>query len=184
MTECQRINTPSAQGTNDLLWGDGKKGNFGLMARMPDRFDDAQQMDNVARGNQAKRHSLHVYNTTYLPASFLHASLRASNGLIVNNDGGPIAGFIVGSRFRLNNKGHARDDVRVDSVDTPACYAADAATFRRNALTAESSGAKCHPRSPPGVFASTELACTVTKRIVAVTRKFRAIVMETICRNG
>ena len=35
-------------------------------------------------------------------------------------------------------------------MEAPACYAGDAGTYKRNALTEESNGMSCHPKSPPG----------------------------------
>ena len=100
MPECHRISSPTAQGTNNLLWGDWKQGEYGLMARMQDRFDNPVRLERMQKSIRSKRLSLDVYNIAYLPASFLHASLRASNALIVNNEGS--AGFVVGSRFGVN----------------------------------------------------------------------------------
>ena len=102
MREYQRINTPTALGMNRLLWGDWKQGEYGLIVRMPDAFDSEEKMEKLNEIHWAQA----SYNSTaLLPTSFLHASLRASNALIINKAG--MSGFIIGSKLGLN-QGHHR----------------------------------------------------------------------------
>lgn len=144
--DCHRISSPTAKGINNLLWGDWKRGEVGLLARMFDRFDNPGLFERMQKTSWPKGLSLDVFNIAYLPASFLHASLRASNSLLVNNKGS--VGFIVGSRFGINRFDDRTKGAEV--VEALACYAADAGTYKRNALIEENQGMSCHPESPPG----------------------------------
>jgi hypothetical protein len=88
----------------------------------------------------------HGDKTVLLPASYLHASLRASNGLY-NKDvsEGAVAGLLVGSRFRRNKKDG-------DFVDTAICYPLDAGSDKRRNMLTTMLGNGCHPGGPkPGI---------------------------------
>eukprot|EP00544_Gedaniella_sp_CCMP2646_P006232 CAMPEP_0202503014 /NCGR_PEP_ID=MMETSP1361-20130828/40655_1 /ASSEMBLY_ACC=CAM_ASM_000849 /TAXON_ID=210615 /ORGANISM="Staurosira complex sp., Strain CCMP2646" /LENGTH=363 /DNA_ID=CAMNT_0049136149 /DNA_START=79 /DNA_END=1167 /DNA_ORIENTATION=+ len=143
LAQHELIASPTAQGTNKLLWGDWSKGEYGIILRAQDRYDHLFMMKKLPQFEDSSE-----LNTPLVPASFLHASIRASNSLflkhkVVN------AAVLVGSRFRNNhcfaskNRHHEGRDL----VSAPVCYPVDAGSNDRiNMLTYN--GTDCHKNGP------------------------------------
>ena len=120
-----------------------------MLVRLPDRFDHPDAMKKYAEKPFVKKNLLATSNFSYVPSSYLHASLRPSNALLswFKFEGGEAAaGFLVGSRYSVNWAMQQGQDM----VHTPTCYPGDAGSFRRNSLTKESHGMGCHLRAPQG----------------------------------
>lgn len=134
--------SPATQNANHLLWGDWDKGEYGVLVRALDWFDDPKHM----AGYFHKKHP----NATlyYLPASLLHASLRPSNSMFPFGDR-PSCGYVVGTKLKLNwsmkqfQKGaNGNDDA---FVSTPVVFPTDCGSEVRNSLTIPE-GYGCHIR--------------------------------------
>jgi len=140
MTACHarhpRVPSPTAEGTNRLLWGDWEKGDYGIIVRTPDRYDNPIMMKKMAESNP----HLAVMDTPLLPASFVHASLRASNSLFFKRRlvG---AAVLVGSRFSNNYRGDS------NVVHAPVCYPVDAGSNKRMTMLTNN-GTGCHEDGP------------------------------------
>lgn len=121
--------SPTAAISNRLLWGDWSKGEYGLLVRGLDYFDTAKYM-NYLLYEKYPNETLH-----YLPASFVHASLRPSNAMFPS-DGQPSCGVLVGTKFKLNwsiKQQFQNDDDEDDGVSTPTFYPIDCSSSgRRN----------------------------------------------------
>lgn len=130
--------SPTAEGTNRLLWGDWERGEVGLIIRMPDHYDTEDGSSN-----------------NLIPASFAHASLRTANIIFTDTyQGSAGAGFIVGSRFTRNWSMNKKLANTSELVSSPVCYPTDAGTDDRtiintmNSTWASQNGVGCNPNRP------------------------------------
>lgn len=138
------IASPTAQGTNKLLWGDWSKREYGIILRTQDRYDNPVMMKQLTQFEDSSE-----LDTPLLPASFLHASIRSPNSLFFKRKV-VSAAVLVGSRFGNNhwsaNKNRHHND-QGDLVSAPVCYPVDAGSnFRVNMLT--QNGTDCHQDGP------------------------------------
>jgi len=147
-TECDsqhtRIASPVAEDTRRLIWGDWNKGEYGILVRALDRHDDPSRM----KERHMNSSMFHKFQGSLLPASYLHASMRAPNA-IYNYDVNftTVAGLLVGSRFSRNwsmNHHSSGEDV----VETRACYPLDAGSNKRRKMLTTKNGGGCHPGGP------------------------------------
>ena len=138
-----RFVSPTAKGTNQLLWGDWNKGNYGILVRAPDMFDEPETS---------------MQETPLLPASFVHASLRASNFMYPATQQ-TSAGILIGSKFSMN--GGRNDEENLDAlVHSSVCYPSDAGSNKRMALFKGGTG--CHPKGISGLCLNN--TCLTTRK--------------------
>ena len=94
-TSCHRIiDSPTVQATNSLLWGE----NTAILVRGIDWYDDKVTQERKFQENPAYI----TQNTPLLPASLIHASMRAPNTMYPGSRRAA-AGVLVGSQLVMNN---------------------------------------------------------------------------------
>ena len=122
--------SPGAKAINHLLRGDWNKGEYGVLVRTTDLFDEG--VDEFERSLKLRGISFTERPALYyLPASFLHASMRASQAIF---QGGRNEAFttIIATKYKQNramNKFQGNG-----SVDCQIYYPADAGTVGRGTL--------------------------------------------------
>lgn len=121
------FNSKTAKSSNAFLWGDDwEEGKSGVLLRAPDGLDDdVRAMAERDWANQTLK---------LLPASYLHASIRAPNQLYTPFQWS--VGFLIGSKFAFNNRNdHSNRNHRMshwDSiVNVSVCYPGDAGSLTR-----------------------------------------------------
>lgn len=145
MSECKSLHprfvSPTARGTNRLLWGDWNNGNYGILVRTLDLYDSPIKIQE----QQESDPSFEGLNASLLPASFVHASMRAPNVLFNMPEKLAVAGVLVGSHFSKNTILQSHRETMV--VDSPVCYPRDAGTNKRSGALQEH-GRGCHRDGP------------------------------------
>jgi hypothetical protein len=118
--------SPAAGSANALLYGDWAKGDYGVLIRSPDQLDN----DDTSRGivNHTRKWGSEL-TMKLLPASFLHASMRASNLMFFRARW--TAGVLIGSKFGWNTHGQQSSFDTSSLVNVSVCYPADAGTIQR-----------------------------------------------------
>ena len=136
-TSCRRIiDSPTVQATNSLLWGE----NTAILVRGIDWYDDKVTQERKFQENPAYI----TQNTPLLPASLIHASMRAPNTMYGKHGSRrAAAGVLVGRQLVMNNH-HSNN-----TVSFPVCYPSDAGSYKRNALNQNGKG--CNPDSLSGI---------------------------------
>jgi hypothetical protein len=119
-----------ANTSNHLLWGDWDKGEYGVLVRSFDLFDNGGAVYKEALEDRdidtTEMPTLH-----FLPASFLHASIRAS-GAIFTGEREDTFTILVGTKYKKN---WAMKEFQVNgTVDCQTYYPQDAGTIGRGVL--------------------------------------------------
>ena len=128
-----------ANTSNQLLWGDWDKGEYGVLVRTFDLFDNATQYQE-ALTKSVKITELPTLH--YVPASFLHASIRASHAVFPRTQADAFT-VLVGTKYKKN---WAMKDLQVNgTVDCQTYYPTDAGTMKRGVLE-KPNATFCRPR--------------------------------------
>jgi hypothetical protein len=116
---------------NRLLWGDWDKGEFGVLVRTTDVFDDPETLAKFYQ--KLKLQAKSVQEQVYLPGSFIHASMRARGGMYAFlRETSDFFTVLVGTKYKQNWA--MKDLQRNGTVDCPNYYPSDAATVGRGVL--------------------------------------------------
>lgn len=116
--------------SNRLLWGDWDKGEYGLLARSVDLYDQPPQKvkEVYALYELDEVPALH-----YLPAVYLHASLRMPKAIFEESPDNSFA-LLVGTKYAKNTAFKAAQGTRGGVVDCENYYPTDAGTILRGVL--------------------------------------------------
>jgi hypothetical protein len=133
--------SPLATLVNGLLWGDWDKGEFGVLVRTMDVFEDSEALAEKNRNLNIDEKKL--TERVYLPGSFLHASMRAPGATFAVRATNPDFFIVlVGTKYKQN---WAMKEFQLNgTVDCPNYYPADAATVERGVLE-DPNGTFCRP---------------------------------------
>jgi len=113
-----RIMSPLTRFMNRLMWGDFEKGDFGIIVHAPSGMN----------------------STKYLPASYIHASMRFGNQIFTWEDLNYASALVIGTRFAMNfpNRGSQRQN---EAVNIISLYPIDAQTSEaRNSMNRHDGG--------------------------------------------
>ena len=110
--------SPLTQSLNRLLWGDFDKGDFGLILHGP---SDMQ-------------------STKYLPASYIHASMRFKNQIFTISDLRYASALVIGTRFAMNLPMRGISQIQNEIVDIASLFPVDARSSKRGSLFRDDGG--------------------------------------------
>jgi hypothetical protein len=121
--------SPAAKSANALLYGDWAKGDYGVLIRSPDQLDDDDTSRTFVNHTSKWGSEGSELTMKLLPASFLHASMRASNLMFYRAQW--TAGVLIGSKFAWNTRGQQNSFDTSSLVNVSVCYPGDAGTIER-----------------------------------------------------
>lgn len=141
MASCQddaaggRYQSPTSKLFNRLLWGNPDEGDTGLIVRTSDHIDPCD--GSIRYGSATWR---------YIPASFLHASIRPPHAVFSNGGNlrgfGAVTGRVFGTSYDKNWS--MRRLQRHGNVSCPTYFPGDGGTFKRNSFR-RADGGGCRP---------------------------------------
>jgi len=131
MSECRssypRLITPTSDSINRLLWGDWNEGAYGFISRSLDLYDIPHKIQKWI--DRAEPHFA-GFNSSFLPASFVHISQHAPNPVFNLPMRPTVAGLVVASQFSMNNPANGK-------VHAPVCYPLDAGSNKRRGMLSD-----------------------------------------------
>lgn len=129
--KCDRsrsVSSKVADRSNEFLWGNWENGKHGVMVRTLDVIDDVG-----TEGQRSRRASFPRGELQLLPASFLHASMKAPNPMFMRTREKQkwAVGVLVASKLNINTI-NGQQNKKIANVNLTLCYPMDAASMERN----------------------------------------------------